>query len=75
MKGVNTWSYAPYKPLLFNSGDIYICRIVPSKDSIHIEWLPVGNKYDVFIKEREADKFDFIATVDKCEFDFSDLKT
>ena len=26
MKGYNLWSYAPYKPLLRNVGDIYICR-------------------------------------------------
>lgn len=40
MKGQSAWSFSPYKPFLFNSGDIYVCRIAPSKDFIHIEWLP-----------------------------------
>ena len=39
MKGSNTWSYAPYRPLLANVGDIYICRIAPQKNAIHFEWL------------------------------------
>ena len=39
MRGTNTWSYAPYKPLLTEVGDIYICRIAPYEASIHVEWL------------------------------------
>lgn len=31
MKGHSNWSYAPYKPLMTNCGDIYINRIVPKK--------------------------------------------
>ena len=27
MKGNNYWSYAPYRPLLTDVGDIYICRL------------------------------------------------
>ena len=41
MKGYNFWSYAPYKPLLRDVGDIYICRIAPNKNNIHFEWLDV----------------------------------
>ena len=37
MKGYNGWSYRPYKPFLFDSGDIYICRVVPSENAVHFE--------------------------------------
>ena len=44
MKGYNGWSYAPYRPYFFNVGDIYVCRIAPSENAIHIEWLGEGEK-------------------------------
>ena len=40
MKGQNTWSYQPYRPFLWEVGDIYICRIVPGETTLHFEWLP-----------------------------------
>lgn len=40
MKGQNTWSYQPYRPFLWEVGDIYICRIVPGEITLHFEWLP-----------------------------------
>lgn len=49
MKDYNFWGYAPYKLLLRSVGDIYICRIVPSKNSIHFEWLDSGESaYSVY---------------------------
>lgn len=39
MKGYNYWSYSPYKPILKDAGNPYICRIVPSENAIHFEWL------------------------------------
>ncbi len=58
MKGSNTWSYAPYRPLLTNVGDIYICRIVPKKTSIHFEWLSTDTKsYTVFYRTRGSEEF------------------
>lgn len=44
MKGINTWSYSPYKPLMTNVGDIYICQIVPFENKIHFEWLNTDAK-------------------------------
>jgi len=41
MKAVSGWSYAPYTPPLFDSGDIYVCRIAPYKCGFRCEWLPV----------------------------------
>ena len=40
MKGVSSWSFRPYRPLLFDTGEIYICRICPGPGRIALEWLP-----------------------------------
>ena len=58
MKGYNGWSYAPYKPFLFETGDIYICRIAPGVDNIHFEWLGEAEaEYKVYLRERESSQF------------------
>ena len=56
MKGVNTWSFAPYKPFLFDTGDIYICRLYPGAGKIGLDWLPLDgdNVYTVVWKVRGA---------------------
>ena len=43
MKGETTWSYAPYRPPMFDSGEIYICRIAPGKCCVTADWLCVGD--------------------------------
>ena len=54
MKGYNLWSYAPYRPLLSEVGDIYICRIVPYETKIRFEWLSTDDtSYSVYYKKRE----------------------
>ena len=51
MKGYNLWSYAPYRPFLHNVGDIYICRIAPSENTIHFEWLDSEDtEYSIFYR-------------------------
>ena len=59
MKKPKTWSYAPYKPLFFNTGDIYICRIAPVENAITIDWLPVDGveNYNVYIREKDVGEF------------------
>lgn len=54
MKGVTTWSFRPYKPLLFDTGDIYICRIFPGVEKIGFTWLPLDgvDSYTVHIRKR-----------------------
>ena len=74
MKGYHLWSYAPYRPLLTNVGDIYICRIVPKKNAIHFEWLDTGDaSYNVFYRERNADIFLHAATVTSTEYTINGL--
>lgn len=58
MKGHTLWSYAPYKPLLRNVGDMYICRIAPSENAIRFEWLDIGEtEYFVFYRVRNTGDF------------------
>ena len=75
MKGHSLWSYAPYKPLLRNVGDIYICRVAPNENSIHFEWLDSGEIYSVFYRKRDTEDFIKISTTENCEFDIVGLET
>ena len=76
MKGYNLWSYAPYKPLLRNVGDIYVCRIVPYENSIHFEWLDIGaGEYSVFCRERNESDFILCGKTSDTQFDVENLKT
>lgn len=50
MKGQSGWSYSPYRPFLTETGDLYVCRIAPTENSIHIEWLDTKeDEYNVFV--------------------------
>jgi len=76
MKGYNLWSYAPYKPLLRDVGDIYICRIAPNENSIHFEWLDIGKvEYSVFYRTRNAENFIYCGQTNTTEFDIENLET
>ncbi len=57
MKGVTSWSFRPYKPLLFDTGDIYICRIYPGVGTIGFAWLPLEGTetYTVHLRKRATD--------------------
>ena len=58
MKGINTWSYAPYRPFLYETGDIYICRIAPCENEIHFEWLAENDEVcEVFFRKRDEGEF------------------
>ena len=59
MKGTSLWSYAPYRPLLAEVGDIYICRVAPHKNAIELEWLPARNaaEYTVLYRKRDEGNF------------------
>lgn len=76
MKGYNLWSYAPYKPLLRNVGDIYICRIAPDEESIHFEWLGTEVKeYSVFYRKRNDGDFILYRQVRHAECDITGLES
>ena len=72
MKGTTSWSFAPYKPLLFDIGDIYICRIAPTVNSIHIEWLGDG-EYSVYYRKRGDGEFILAGVTSGNEFDITGL--
>ena len=78
MKKHNGWSYAPYKPLFFNTGDIYVCRVVPHEKSIHFEWLDASLKgYKIYVKEYEDKEAQFrlVGETTVCEYDITGLET
>ena len=52
------WSYRPYKPFFFDSGDIYICRIAPGKNYVELEWLgDESAEYEVFYTTDDEHRF------------------
>ena len=74
MKGTSTWSYSPYRPFLTEVGDIYICRVVPQPDAIHLEWLPCGESdYDIYYRKRGEGDFIHWETTNKTECDIVGL--
>ena len=75
MKGCNTWSYRPYKPLLTEVGDIYICRIAPGAGTIHFEWLAEeGLTYSIFLRKRECGDFICLGQTTENFWDVSGLE-
>ena len=74
MKGHNLWSYAPYRPFLWEVGDIYICRIAPGKNRIHFEWLDAGGEpYVVYIRPRGGETFKKYLETAECVCDITGL--
>lgn len=65
MIGCTGWSYAPYRPFLFNVGDIYINRLAPGTSSIHCEWLDenYASEYEVMLRVENTGDFQRAATV------------
>lgn len=75
MKGYNKWSYAPYKPLLREVGDIYICRVVPSETAIHFEWLyGEDGSFDIYYRKRDDGEFILAGTTTNCYYDITGLE-
>ena len=75
MKGQSTWSYRPFRPVLWDVGAPYICRIVPSPCGIHVEWLPENvERYDVFIRKIGEGEFAPCGGTSDCFFDIRNLE-
>lgn len=74
MKGQALWSHHPYRPLLRDVGDIYICRIVPGENAIHLEWLPTGDEaYCVFCRKQGGAEFLLCGSTSGNEYDITGL--
>lgn len=73
MKGINTWSFLPYRPFLFDVGDIYICRIAPGEDNICVEWLGEEWEYSVFIRKCGEEAFSLYAKTTEKKLDICGL--
>ena len=76
MKGYNNWSYHPYRPLLTEVGDIYVCRVAPYETSIHFEWLSeCGTVYSVFYRKRGEGEFIHVCDTENGYCDITNLAT
>ena len=74
MKGYNGWSYHPYRPLMIDVGDIYICRVAPSKDSIHFEWLKEEEaEFNIYYRKRDTGDFVLAGKTTGTEYDITNL--
>ncbi len=73
MKGQSTWSYHPYRPLLYDVGDIYISRVAPSKDTIHFEWISDNDNFCVYYKKRSSSEFVHFCDTGNCFCDITGL--
>ncbi len=75
MRAHRNWSYHPYKPPCRENGDIYICRVVPSMNAIHLEWLAVEAPYQIYVRKRGTEEFTLAGETNKTEFDITGLET
>ncbi len=58
------WHYSPYKPFLFETGDIYICRVAPGKGYIHFEWLDDEKlTYNIHYRKRNDGEYTVIENI------------
>jgi len=74
MKGYSGWSYSPYRPLLTEVGDIYICRIAPGAGKIHLEWLSEpGETYEIYYRSRNKGAYVLSGTVCGSQWDICGL--
>ena len=76
MRGHSGWNYAPYKPLVFDSGDIYICRVAPGKEHVTLEWLPAqgGGAYKVYLRKRDDGDFACAGETEDTQFTLNGLE-
>jgi len=77
LKGINTWSYRPYTPFLWNVGDPYICRIVPTMDSVSLYWLETegDESYKIVYRKRGEEAFLPAGETKACSFTVENLVT
>lgn len=74
MKPHTSWSYCPYKPLFFETGDIYISRVEPHSETITFDWLSSGAKsYDVYYRPRFVGEFEHVATTSELTYTITGL--
>ena len=75
MKGTSTWSYRPYRPLLYDVGEPYICRIAPDESEIRAEWLACGGEYEVYFRKRGEGEFALAGKTCECGYTLSGLES
>ena len=70
------WSYRPYKPLLYDCGDIYICHLTNGDGWFCCDWLDEQgcDEYTLFYREKGSEaEFINAGTTKECTFKVSGL--
>ena len=68
------WVYRPYRPFFFEVGDIYICRVAPSKNAIHFEWLDDDKLvYSIHYCRVDDEVFTTVEGITGSEYTITDL--
>ena len=78
MKAHTNWSYRPYKPLFYDCGDIYICRIAPSETEITFDWLDDISQnriYNIYYRLRGAASFTLAGSTDNLSYTLTELES
>ena len=58
MRAHENWSWRPYRPPFFDTGEPYLCRVAPDAGRIALEWLPNGSgEYEVLFREKGEEGF------------------
>lgn len=58
MRAHENWSWRPYRPPFFDTGEPYLCRVAPDTGRIVLEWLPNGSgEYEVLFREKGEEGF------------------
>ena len=73
MQGYPLWSYETYRPLLWESGEIDVCRLVPRADGFLLEWQGGAPPYRVYVREARAENFAEVGETDGRSFEVGGL--
>ncbi len=76
MRGITSWSFAPYKPLTFDVGSLYVCRMATGEDSISLDWLSVeGGVYIVEYRKAGEEVFLLAGKTEDTSFTITGLNS
>lgn len=75
MQARTAWNVTPYRPFLFDRGEIYICRVAPERNGISFAWLPLedADEYQIFFGKRGAEK-NCIGSTTQCAYCVENLE-
>ena len=74
MKTHKNWSYCPYKPLFVDTGEIYICRLAPHKNSVTLDYLSSANEFSIYCRLKGESSFILVGKTTEKTFTITNLE-